>query len=334
VDPVTHGLAGAAVALAVVRGERARPAALCSGLAALSADLDVLLVMPADPLFTLEAHRHATHALPMAPLFALLATGALWWWARRHMSLRQLYGVCLLGLSTAGLLDTCTSYGTRLWWPLSAEPVAWNLVSVFDPLFTVGLLVGVLWTFRRTDPRGARWGLAWLLLYLSLASVQQGRAADVARDLAAARGHSATAWVIKPTMGNTLLWSARYLTTDSLFAVGVRLPPGAARRYDGDGAARLHWRDEYASLAGSKLFADIGRFDRLSDGWLVRHPDHTDVIGDGRYAMLPTALQPLWGIHIDATRADEHVPFDSYRDASSEVRSRYIQMLLGRDLAP
>lgn len=328
-DPVTHGLAGAAVNLAVVSPSRARPAALCGGLAALSADLDVLLSLPSDPLFTLEAHRHATHALPMAPLWALVVAGVLWGWGRRYMTFAQLYWTCLGGLATAGVLDACTSYGTRLFWPLWPEPVAWNLVSVFDPLCTVGLLAGVVLAARRLSVRPARWGLVWIAGYLVLAAGQQVRATEAATALARSRGHDAIQWSIKPTMGNTLLWSARYLTEDSLHAAAVHLPLGSSRALAGEAAARLDWEREYQAYEGTVLYTDIGRFDRLSGGWLVRHPDVTDVIGDGRYAMLPTSIRPLWGITVDVDQPDRHVPFDSYRNMDRSTRQRFVDLLRG-----
>lgn len=333
-DPVTHGLVGAAVNLAVMRPGRPRAtatsAAACGALGALSADLDVLVHSSSDPLFTLEAHRHLTHALPFAPVGALLVAGVLWWIARRWLSFSQLYVACLLGLATAGLLDACTSYGTRLLWPFSDVRIAWNLISVFDPLGSVGLVVGVAVAAMRLQPKAARLGLAWLALYLMLGSVQQGRALEAAHNLAASRGHHVEAMVAKPTMGNQLLWGVRYLTTDSLYADGYHLPPLAPPLvYQGSAAARLDWRRRYAELAGSTLFEDLRRFDTLSEGYLVRHPQFSRVVGDGRYAMLPTQIEPLWGITVDPLQADVHAPFDSYRRFDASIRQRFLQMLRG-----
>lgn len=329
-DPVTHGLVGAAANLAVAPRATARAAAVAGGLAALSADLDVLVRRADDPLFTLEAHRHATHALPMAPVGALVVAGLLWWGLRRHLEPRSLYLACLLGLATAGLLDACTSYGTHLWWPLSGVRSAWGLVPVVEPLVTLGVAAGVVFAWRRRCATPARLGLSWLLLLLAVGAVQHGRAADAARDLARQRGHEITDLSIKPTMANQLLWSARYLTADSLHAAAVRLPPWGRQVTPGEAAPRLDWRSEYAGLRGRVAFDDIERFERLSEGWLVRHPAHPQVVGDGRYAMLPTSVRPLWGIAVDPARADEHVPFGEYRQMDAAIRQRFVDLLLGR----
>ena len=42
-----------------------------------------------------------------------------------------------MGYATHGLLDSCTSYGTQLFWPFSDVRVAWDTMSIVDPLFTV-----------------------------------------------------------------------------------------------------------------------------------------------------------------------------------------------------
>lgn len=330
-DPVTHGLVGAAANLAVWRRPGlARPAAVCGLLGAMAADLDVLVHSPSDPLFTLEAHRHVTHALAFVPVGALLVACALWWVARRWLRFGELYAACLLGLSTSGLLDACTSYGTRLLWPFSDARVAWNLISVFDPLCSAGLAAGVVVAFVRRQPRAAHLGLAWLAFYLIIGSTQQQRATDASSALAALRGHRVQAMVAKPTMGNQLLWGVRYLTADSLYADGFRLAPlGETRVYEGAAAPRLNWRREYASIQGSTLFDDLNRFDTLSEGYLVHHPLHALVVGDGRYAMLPTQIQPLWGITVDPRRPHDHAPFDSYRQFDAPVRQRFVQMLRG-----
>jgi inner membrane protein len=328
-DPVTHGLVGAAVSLSINRRGNVRAAAVCSLLGAVAADLDVLVHSSTDPLFTLEAHRHITHAIAFAPVGGLLVAAVLWWVARRWLRFSQLYVACLLGLATSGFLDACTSYGTRLFWPFTDARIAWNLISVFDPLCSVGLAVGVILAFIRFKPKPARLGLIWLSLYLVLGSVQQQRAVSASRELAAVRGHQMQSMVAKPTMGNQLLWSVRYLTADSLYADGFYLSPLTAQAYEGASAARLDWRREYASIGGSTLFDDLQRFDTLSKGYLVRHPQQPQVIGDGRYAMLPTQIQPLWGLTVDPLRPNLHAPFDSYRQFDANVRRQFFLMLRG-----
>ncbi|NIT55365.1 MAG: metal-dependent hydrolase, partial [Aliifodinibius sp.] len=98
--------------------------------------------------------------------------------------------------------------------------------------------------------------------------------------------------------------------------------------YQGEAAPLLDWQQKYDQLKGTTLYNDIKRFDNLSEGYLIEHPDKSNVIGDGRYAMLPTAMSPLWGIKVDTTKPHKHLPFKTFRDATPAVRNTYLDMLL------
>ena len=65
------------------------------------------------------------------------------------LPLPKIYLYSLAGYAVAGLLDACTSYGTHLWLPFSGRKEAWNLIAVFDPLFTLLLLVPLALALRR-----------------------------------------------------------------------------------------------------------------------------------------------------------------------------------------
>jgi inner membrane protein len=66
---------------------------------------------------------------------------------------------------------------------------------------------------------------------------------------------------------------------------------------------------------------------------LARDPSRPELVGDVRYAMLPTGVEPLWGIVLDPTRPDEHVAFVTNRRLTPARRRVLLDMLLGRDVA-
>ena len=295
------------------------------------ADLDVFISDPSDPLLNLEIHRQFSHALLFIPLGALLASGILYWFLRKKLSFRELYLYSLLGYATSGIADTLTSYGTKLFWPFLDERFSWNLISVFDPLFSLGILIGLGYALYRKEARYAWLALGWIGIYLLAALYQQERGLEIARELAENRDHRIERIVVKPTLGNILLWSSRYESSDTLYADGLHLPPLSGHTvYRGESAPLLNWRSDYGPHKGTTLYSDIRRFDTLSEGYLIRHPHKKNVIGDGRYAMLPTEMDPLWGIEADTSHPGKHVPFRTFRDASPEVRAAYLHMLLGR----
>ena len=75
------------------------------------------------------------------------------------------------------------------------------------------------------------------------------------------------------------------------------------------------------------LYRDIQRFDVFSDGFLAWHPERPDVLGDVRFAMLPTSVRPLWGIEVNLDTPDEHVAFETYRAMSDADIEDFTSML-------
>lgn len=332
-DPVTHGLIGATASQTFASQTKIRAAAFTGFVSAMLADLDVLIMSPDDPLLNLEMHRQFTHALIFIPVGALVAALLLWWFVKKQLSFKETYLFAFAAYATAGIADTFTSYGVKLLWPFVDERYALNLISVFDPLFTLGIAItaGIAYYKRQQALAWISW--SWITLYLIFGYGQYERAEVIGEKIAAQQNHINRRMTVKPTIANQVLWSIRYETPTRLYTYGVRITPFSETIiYRGDVAPLLNWQDEYASCRNTTLYEDIERFSKLSDNYLIRHPELENVIGDGRYAMLPNSLSPLWGIEIDTTRPDRHVSFNTYRDASAEVREKFLDMLLGRKL--
>src|SRR5690606_18875204 len=111
-------------------------------------------------------------ALAFVPIGAFVCALAFHWSVRRRLTFRETYLFCLLGYGSHGLLDACTSYGTLLLWPFSGERIAWNVVAVVDPLFTLPVLALVVLTARSGRVRYAHAAVAWAVAYLALGYVQ------------------------------------------------------------------------------------------------------------------------------------------------------------------
>ena len=330
-DPVTHGLIGASVSQSFSDKKKIRYISFVGFISALLPDLDVLIGTSEDPLLQLEYHRQFSHALTFIPVGALLASCLLWWLVKTKLSFKETYLFSLLGFATAGIADTFTSYGVQLLWPFTDERFAWNIISVFDPLFSLGLLLAVGLSFYKRTNWFAWLGLCWVIVYLSWGLYQQQKAHSIALELAHKRNHKIETLTVKPTIANEILWSIRYVQGDSLYADGVRLFPFSEPIvYHGESTSLLAWQKKYKQFQGSTLYKDIERFSQLSGGILIAHPNRKQVIGDGRYAMLPTSTSPLWGIKIDSLSPNQHADFKTYRKPSPKVRRKFKNMLLGR----
>lgn len=334
-DIVTQGALGALLAQAAAPPRDARLAALIGGAAGMLADADTLLGSRDDALLVLEYHRHFSHALAFVPIGALLAALLLWPLLRRRVGFARCYAYALLGYATSGLLDACTSYGTHLLWPFAPDRIAWGIIAVVDPLFTMILLVALALGVRRRRAQPARVGLALAGAYLVLGVVQQQRATAVAQAAIATRGHAAERLVVKPTIGNLLLWRSVYVVDGRVYADGIRVGgPGGTRTYAGESAPLFDAGRELAwAPPDSRARRDVERFTVLSDGMVARDPRDPTVLGDVRYAMLPTAVAPLWGIALDPAAADAPARLVTNRSLTAEARQRFVAMLRG-DVAP
>lgn len=330
-DPVTHGLIGATASQSFAKKHSFRAAAVVGLASAMLADVDVFIASASDPLLNLELHRQFTHSLFFIPFGSLIATLLLYWFVKKYLTLKQTYLFSLAGYATAGIMDYFTSYGVQLFWPFTDHRFSMDIISVFDPVFSLGIIILTGMAFFKRKKIFAWSAIAWMVVYLSFTAFQQQKAIQATKEIAALKDHSITQMIVKPTIANQLLWSTKYVAGDSLYATGIRLTPFSEPIiFEGEQAPLLKWREEFKDYQGTTLYKDIDRFSKLSDDMLILHPNHKNVIGDGRYSMLPTTLSPLWGIEVDTTNSGKHVDFGTYRDASEEVRTKFLNMLFGR----
>lgn len=304
---------------------------LLGGSAALLPDLDVLLQKSSDPLFQLELHRQFSHALISFPLAAgLLAVLLRRIWPQRFQNLATAWPL-FVGLVSAALLDACTSYGTQLLWPVSSHRFAWNIVPVVDPFFTLPLLLCVVVALRRSSRFALALAAGWTGLYLVHGSVQHHRARSAATEALHIHNRYPQEIVIKPTLGNQILWRATYILENRVYTDAVRTGFEVTVKR-GESAPLFVLSSELSGLEQSRLYKDLQRFSILSEGYLVRHPEHENVVGDARYAMLPTSLSPLWGLQYDLHQPEAAPAFVTFRDGSPSVRRQFWEQLRGNGL--
>ncbi|MBF0099094.1 MAG: metal-dependent hydrolase [Magnetococcales bacterium] len=329
-DPLTHALLGGATASALQPAKHSRIALLAGGVAATLADLDILIQSAQDPLLQLEYHRQFSHALVFTPIGALLATLLLWPWLRHHITFRQGWYITSLGYLTAGLLDACTSYGTQLLWPFTTTRFAWSIIPVVEPVTTLWLLWNLQRAYRQQTPYWSRLALLGLACWFSLAILQQHRASQLLQTTT--QGHTIQDLQVKPTMMNLILWRGVYKYDGQMYSVALRpaLFNGTPTLYPGEQRPLVQ---TYPNIPENSILAqDIQRFATLSEHYVVWHPQRPNWLGDGRYALLPTRIAPLWGITINPQQADQHAPFDEFRDLTPQTGKLFLHMLLGQPL--
>lgn len=220
-DSVTQIVLGASIQGAMLGRWQGRKALIYGAALATVPDLDVLIDY-GDAVADMTYHRGFSHSLfVLAALAAVLTWLIRKRWPDAGYSTNRLFATLALVLCTHPLLDSFTTYGTQLLWPLPMPPIAISSIFIIDPLYTLPLLlamlVGLAFGLGRS---GLRWQYAGLLLSsLYLGSTLIGKQmADSHLEAALARdGITAQATFSTPTPFNTLLWRVMAVDGDTYY---------------------------------------------------------------------------------------------------------------------
>jgi len=319
-DPITQGVVGAIAVQLPANKTTIAKASIVGALSAMAPDLDVLIRSSNDSLLFLEFHRHFTHSLLFVPfggaicgLFFFLLLGKRW-----QIPLRQFLLWSVLGFATHGLLDSCTSYGTRLLWPLTSERFAWDMVSVIDPLFSGILLTLMAAAIALKKKIFTLLAVVWVGLYLSVAAIQHQRAHTVQRLHA------------KPSFGNIIVWKIIY-ESDQVFYVDAYKPGFfQSSHWAGESLPKLDIDRDFPWLdINDQQAKDIERFREFSGDFLALDPNNRNRIGDVRYSQLPNDISPLWAIELfPGADNQKHARYVTDRSGSREALPKLVDMIL------
>ena len=342
-DPISQAVLGASLSQTFAKNKASQLSAMTIGaLAAMAPDLDIFIRSSVDPLLTLEFHRQFTHALIFIPLGALVCAIVFYffinlvgfWRANlnRGLTFLQVYWFSFLGYATHGFLDANTSYGTQLLWPFSNERIAWNTISVVDPLFTLPILILIILSVSRRTKRYATIAFIYAMVYLSLGVFQHQRAEASLIELAQKRGHIIERMQVKPSFANRHVWKMLYEHNGYYYVDAVKFLLDK-QIFPGESIAKLNVDKDLAWLnKESQSAKDIERFRWFSDDYLALYPSMSNYIIDVRYSLLPNSIRPLWGIQIKSStinnnELETHVDFITNRNRDLKTREMFIDML-------
>ncbi|MCA1770630.1 MAG: metal-dependent hydrolase [Halomonas sp.] len=214
-DSITQAALGAAVGGAVLGRRLGRKAVLIGAVLGTLPDLDVVIDY-GDAVANVTEHRGFSHSLfVLAGLATSLALLSARFAPARDISLRRWWLFFGLILLTHPLLDALTTYGTQLWWPLDMPPVAYPIVFIIDPLYTLPLLAGIgVALVTGNGRRGPVWGVALASIYLMLAFGAKQLVEHRIEPILADRGLAEVPRLVQPTPFNTLLWRVTVVNDD------------------------------------------------------------------------------------------------------------------------
>ncbi|MFT6959173.1 MAG: inner membrane protein [Polaribacter sp.] len=225
-DSLTQIVLGAACGEIALGKKIGNKALLFGAIGGTIPDLDVFIgkFLYTNEVQTMAFHRGFMHSL----LFAVLAAFLFGWFAyklynssKRKESTVQKDWIWLFFLSifTHPILDCFTPYGTQLFAPFSNYRVAFNTISVVDPIYTLPFLICMLVVlfFKRTNAKRLKWTKAGIYIssfYLLFTLGNKFYIDSVFKKSFKKAGISMDRFSAQPSIFNNILWYAVAETKD------------------------------------------------------------------------------------------------------------------------
>jgi len=337
-DPLTQGVLGTVASQQLASKKTLFAASVFGFLSGMAPDLDVFIRSSSDPLLALEYHRQFTHSLIFIPIGGLICATFFFFilklfFSQSSISFKQSYLYCTLAYATHGLLDACTTYGTQLFWPFSDARVAWNTISIIDPLLTLPLLVLVVLAVYKHSRRLSLAALCWVVIYSGLGIVQRERAESAGFELASTRGHQPITLEAKPSFANILVWKVVYTTEHEYHVDAVRVV-GDVKFYPGSSIKKLNISRDFPWLdSASQQAKDVERFRWFSNGYLAVSPLYPNRIIDIRYSLIPNEIRGMWGIELNQlVENDRHIDYVTDHKRDNTTFKRLWNMIAGESI--
>lgn len=129
-----------------------------------------------------------------------------------------MYGLAFL---THWLIDACTAYGTQIFEPFSRYRVAFNNISIVDPLYTVPMILGLVLVIFAKNYRTKRFwnylGISIATLYMGVTFYFKSIINTVVADNLADQGIAYQEYITYPSIFNTILWQTTVVTEDAYY---------------------------------------------------------------------------------------------------------------------
>lgn len=312
-DPLTQGLIGGVAAQSLSKSDKKGTMGVIGALAGMAPDLDIFIRSSENPMLAIEYHRHFTHSLFFVPLGAFIVASLLYLFLkfiiRRQVIFKDLYKPCFWGYLTHGLLDACTSYGTLLYWPFSRDRVAWDNLSIIDPIFTLLLLfIFIAYIFPKLK-NVRKFCTILFSFYFLLSFYQSYRLLEFQKDLSQERGHNYVRGRVSPSLGNIILWRSVYESEGIFYSDLFRkLPFRDVQILESQSHPKFDTNQLLESLPNNSLLKkNIITFRWFADDYLIKLESQNKslLLGDFRYASYGKESQVLWGVQFNPQKPKE-----------------------------
>jgi inner membrane protein len=214
-DSVSQIALGAAVGEACLGKKIGNRAMFYGAIAGTIPDLDVFIGKYYSAVRALELHRGFSHSfifcIIAAPILGVLLR-KLYWRKFGQVSFFDWTMMFFMGLATHPVLDCFTTWGTQIFWPMETR-VAFKSIFVIDPVYTVPLLLCLVFAMRKPKESRKRarynwFGLGFSCSYLMLTLVLHAQGFNGVKESLNKQGISYKRLEVRPTPFNSLLWAS------------------------------------------------------------------------------------------------------------------------------
>ncbi len=228
-DSITQIVLGAACGEAVLGKKIGNRALLFGAIGGTIPDLDVFIgkLLFNNEIDAMAFHRGFMHSF----LFAILAAvgfGMLVFWIYNRgkrfgmTTQKEWMWLFFASIFTHPILDSFTAYGTQLFAPFSNYRVAFNNISVADPMYTLPFLIAliVVMCFNRTSTKRRLFlqiGLGVSSLYMLLTLANKHHVNGVYKQSLADQKIEYLRFQTQPTILNNILWYGTAETTEAYY---------------------------------------------------------------------------------------------------------------------
>lgn len=286
-DTLTHIVVGACIGEVMADKQIGKKAMFWGALMQSLPDIDFVASFWMNPVNDLLAHRGFTHSflfiLIVTPLMALIAER----WHRPHdISLKKWMVFFGVEMAVHVLLDGMNAYGTGWFEPFSHHRVAFHLLFVADPLFSIwpAIVFVQLLVWKKDHPKRHAYAFASFALcgaYLLFGLLSKTTVDNTVKDLAARQGIRYERYLSTPTPLNNALW---YVVLED--RQGYHL--GYRSFFDRTDSMAFHYFPRNESfLAPLTELEDAHRLVRFSQGYYtIERWDSTLVFNDLRFGQM------------------------------------------------
>lgn len=296
-DSFTQILVGIATAEVIAGRQLKNKTFLYGAVLGTIPDLDVMVGLFLNPVSGVAIHRGFSHSI----LFFLLLTPVLGWiisqLEKRKITLKRAFVLVFFGFFTHVLLDLFTSWGTQIFWPLETR-FALKTIFVIDPLYTIPLLISLIYVFRTTHIslrikyvwRGIVISSCYLLLScgLKLFALQKFETALKNQHIIFKE------IIVKPTAFNTILWNANVATSDGYLLADYSL-------FDTKSIKFTNYKSDEIAEDKIRKSPYFNQLVEISEGWYIVNEQNNQIFfNDLRFGLLnDDSKQPQFAFSYD-----------------------------------